>query len=203
MKIYGVRIYPQSVTKTLGRGARIFIHGRLAEDRSDLDYIFRPVASRWHGHFFVQDFGVSYEEDGRISDPITELRKSYGADFHDADLKTQLLVIRADGFPNWAPKFYSCEGALLPLFAEAPAFDLLQRIYWDRSFVLSSATWPTGMRAILHNWDDMFWQLFSVDQRDIDSLVSSHLSNPKLKMFFVEFDSEYPNPTNKELTPAA
>jgi len=49
----------------------------------------------------------------------------------------------------------------------------------------------------------MFWQLFSVDQRDIDSLVSSHLSNPKLKMFFVEFDSEYPNPTNKELTPAA
>jgi len=202
MKIHGVRIYPQSITKAPGVGAPIFVHERLSKERSDLDYVFRPIADRWRGHFFVQDFTVTYEVDGPIN-PIPGFRKKYGSDFYDADLKTQLLVLRADGFSNWAPKFYSYEGAFLPIFTEAPSFDLLNRLYWNRSFVLNSESWPTGMRSILHNWDDMFCQLFSVDKEDIDSLVSSHLSDPKLKIFFVEFDVEYPNPSNKELTPAA
>jgi len=201
MKIHGVRIYPKSVKTVPGRGAPMFVHGSLAEDRSDFDYIFRPLAGCWRNHFFVRDFAVSYANGG-ITDPIPGLRNSHGPDFYDADLKTQLLMICAEGFATWAPTFHSCEGAFLPLFREAPSFELLGRLFWDRDFVLSSDTWPSGMRSLLHNWDDMFWQLFSIENADIDLLIRSHSTDSKLKMFVVDLDREFPEPSNEDLAPA-
>jgi len=180
----------------------MFVHGRLAEDRSDFEYIFHPLESTLLGHFVVRDFAVNLQEGGRKINPIPQLRAEYGSSFYDADLEGQILIIRGDGFSTWAPQYYSGEGAFLPVFREAPSFDLLRRMLWDREFKLSSKTWPTGMRSLLHNWDDMFWQLFSVERADVDLLVRIHSADPKLKMFFVDLDREFPNPSNTGLAPA-
>ena len=197
MKIHGVRIYPQSVSVVPGKGAPIFVHGSVDDRCSDFFYIFRPIAALWHGHLIADDFSVTVG-----GNPIPNLRKAYGAAFFDADLKSQLLLLRGDEFLTWGKSRYCCEGAFLPIFREAPGFKLLERLYWDRNFQLSSNTWPPGMKALLHMWDDIYWQFFSAERSDIDLLVRAHAGDPKLKMYFVDFDREFPDPSNQELQPA-
>jgi hypothetical protein len=48
-------------------------------------------------------------------------------------------------------------------------------------------------------WDDVYWQLFTTERLDVDALLRVHTSDPKLKMYFVDFDQEYPDPSNQEL----
>ena len=125
----------------------------------------------------------------------------YGPHLHDADVKTQLLMVRAEGFSSWAPTFHSDEGATLAVFREPPPYSLVQRMFWDPDSRLCSESWPAGMRSLLHNWDDVFWQLFTVEPADIDLLTRSHSADPTLKMYFVDLDREFPDPSNEELVP--
>lgn len=202
MKIHGVRIYPQSTDVLKGTGATIFVHGRVREDCSDFYYIFGPLAALWRGRFFADSFVRGLNEDGSFDDPLPELRTRYGAAFLAADLESQLMLLRGDGFSHWGAVRYSCEGDFLPLFTEPPGFELLKRLYWDRDFVLGPDTWPDELRAVLHMWDDIYWQLFSRDRGDIDLLIRTHANDPKLKLFFVDFVREYPDPSNGPLEPA-
>ena len=67
---------------------------------------------------------------------------------------------------------------------------------------MTSHTWPIEMRALLHMWDGVFWQLFTTEESDVDTLRRAHGGDPRLKMFFVDLDREYPDPSNAELEPA-
>jgi hypothetical protein len=198
MKIHGLRIYPQSVNVIRGDGAPIFVHGHVSEDCSDFYYAFRPTAHLWRGHYFANDFGVCYDENGKLEDPEPELREKFGASLIAADLKSQLMLLRGDDFDTWGPTMYFCEGAFLPIFAELPTFDLLKRL-WNRDFRLTSDTWPSQMRAAFHMWDDIYWQLFTINRSDLDVLIQAHTGDPKLKMYFVDFDREFPDPSNQPL----
>ena len=199
MKIHGLRIYPQSVEVIRGDGPPIFVHGRVNEDCADFFYAFRSLASAWRGHFFANDFGVSYDERMKLEDPMPGLREQFGSSLVAADLASQVLLLRGDDFEHWGASMYFCEGAFLPIFREQPSFDLLKRLYWGRDFRLTSETWPGQMRAVLHMWDDIYWQLFTTERADIDALLRVHVGDPKLKMYFVDFDREYPDPSNQEL----
>ncbi len=201
MNIHGLRIYPQSVTAIQGNGAPIFVHGKVAENCSDFFYAFRPLASVWRGHFFATDFCVSFGENG-LEDPIPGLRKQFGSAFVGANLKSQLMLLKGDDFPRWGTTMHFCEGAFLPIFPKRPAFSFLNRI-WSREFCLTSKTWPKELRAVLHMWDDIYWQLFTTDPADIDILIRAHTGDPKLKMYFVDLDREFPGPSNEELQVAA
>jgi hypothetical protein len=203
MKIHGLRIYPQSVNLVRGAGTPIFIHGGVSEDYSDFFYAFRPLASVWRGHFFANVFSVGYDRNMKMEDPMPGLREQFGASLVAADLDCQLLLLRGDDFEQWGPSMYFCEGAFLPIFGEPPTFELLKRLYWDRDFCLTSESWPSEMRAVLHMWDDIYWQLFTTDRSDIDALLKVHTGDPKLKLYYVDFDKEYPDPSNQELQPAA
>ncbi len=202
MKIHGLRIYPQSVQVVRGVGAPIFVHGRVSEDCSDFFYAFRSLASVWRGHLIAKDFGVSYDEHMKLEDPKPGLREQFGSSLVEADLDSQLLLLRGDDFERWGASMYFCEGAFLPVFREQPSFDLLKRMYWGRDFRLTSESWPTQMRSVLHMWDDIYWQLFTTERSDLDALLRVHAGDPKLKMYFVDFDREYPDPSNQELQPA-
>jgi hypothetical protein len=199
MKIHGLRIYPQSVNVVKGDGAPIFVHGRVSENCSDFFYAFRPLTSVWRGHLFAKDFGVSYGENWRLEDPMPGLREQFGSSIHTVDLDSQLMLLQGDDFGGWGASMYFCEGALLPIFREPPTFDILKRLYWDSDFRLTSDTWPSQMRAVLHMWDDIYWQLLTTERSDLDILIRAHTEDSKLKMFFVDFDREYPDPSNQVL----
>lgn len=194
MPIHGVRIYPKSVQVVQGKNAPIFVHGRVSEECSDFFYIFRPVAYLWYGHFFVKEFGLTYGED-----PLPGLQEQYGSSLVNADIATQLLLLRGDDFPKWAADVYTVGGAFLPILRESVPFDRLKDLYWQPSSQLKADTWPPEMRAVLHMWDDIYWQFFSTERSDIDRLVQAHTGDPKLDMYYVDFDKEYPNPSNQPL----
>lgn len=202
MKIHGIRIYPQSVKVERGIGAPTFVHGRVSDDCSDFFYTFRPLASLWRGHFIANDFAVSFDEHCVREDPIPGLREQFGASLVAADIESQILLLRGDDFGGWGASMYFCQGAFLPVFRHSPGIDVLKRLYWDRNFRLTSESWPGEMRAVLHMWDDIYWQLFTTKRSDIDVLMRAHAGDPKLKMYFVDFDREYPDPSNQQLQPA-
>ena len=198
MEIHGVRIYPKSVRVVRGNGAPIFVHGRVDESVSDFFYIFRPIAYLWYGHLFLNAFGVTLGED-----PLPGLREEYGTALADFDVESQLLLLRGDDFRTWGARHYTVEGAFLPILRYPVPFERLKRLYWDPAFHLTTQTWPEEVRAVLHMWDDVYWQLFSTERSDVDLLVRAHADDPRLSMYYVDFDREYPDPSNQPLTPAA
>jgi hypothetical protein len=204
MKIHGVRIYPQSVKVVRGAGgAPIYLHDSVTEDCSDFFYIFRPLTPLWRGHFFANDFAVSYDQHIGLEDPIAGLFERYGPSLVAADLESQSVLLRGDGFASWGAEMYFCEGAFLPIFRAVPTFDFLKQLHGSRDFPLTSATWPRELRAVLHMWDDVYWQLFTTERTDVDLLIRAHAGDPKLKMYSVDFDREFPEPSNEELPLAA
>jgi hypothetical protein len=203
MKIHGIRIYPQSVNVVRGNSANIYVHGSVSEDCSDFYYAFRSLATLWRGHVFANDFGISYDENMKLEDPMPALREQFGSSLIAADLESQMLLLKGDDFAGWGASMYFCEGALLPIFRQPPTFDLLKRLFWDRDFRLTSDTWPDEMRALLHMWDDIYWQFFTTEESDLNMIIRAHSGDPKLKLYFVDLDLEYPNPSNQKLQVAA
>jgi hypothetical protein len=49
----------------------------------------------------------------------------------------------------------------------------------------------------------IYWQLFTTEHTDLNALIRAHTGDPKLKMYSVDFDREYPDPSNQELQIAA
>jgi hypothetical protein len=123
MKIHGIRIYPQSVNVVRGNSANIYVHGSVSEDCSDFYYAFRSLATLWRGHVFANDFGISYDENMKLEDPMPALREQFGSSLIAADLESQMLLLKGDDFAGWGASMYFCEGALLPIFRQPPTFD--------------------------------------------------------------------------------
>src|SRR3954471_20959145 len=105
------------------------VHG-LRIYRNDLLGIFAPLASAWHGHIFANDFSVTINGEGGIEDPLPGLRAQYGSALLAADVASQFALLRGDEFCRWGKTVSSCEGALLPIFRQAPPFELLTRLYY-------------------------------------------------------------------------
>jgi hypothetical protein len=196
MQIHGVRIYPKSVQVIEGSGAPILLHGRVNTDVSDMFYIFAPTAPLWKDHLFVNDFALTIGED-----PLPGLHRQYGSSLINADVKTQLLMLRGDDFLDWAADQYTVEGAFLPILREPLPSNRLKELYWQRRSRLQSDTWPPQMRAALHMWDDIYWQFFSTERSDIELLVQTHADDPRLALYYVDFDREFPDPSNQRLQP--
>jgi hypothetical protein len=170
--------------------------------RNDLVGIFRPLASAWHSHILANDFGVTINAKGEIEDPFPALRMRYGSALLAADVKSQFALLGGDDFCRWGKAVSFCEGALLPIFREAPSFKSLTRLYYGRGFRLTPETWPTTMRAMLHMWDGAYWQLFTTEKSDVDAVIRAHRDDPKFKMYIVDLAREYPEPSNQELVSA-
>ena len=179
------------------------LHGSVSEEVTDFFYIFGPLADLWRASFFVQDFGVSYDFDQNgqlaLTDPLPGLRAHYGDSLVEADVPSQLMIVRGSGFADWGSQAHFQEGVFLPIFREVPSFEELKPLFWQRDFKLTSDTWPQQMNFVLQMWDDIYWQFFSTDKADVDLFIEKHRADSKLKLFWVDFDSEYPDPSNGEL----
>jgi hypothetical protein len=197
MKIHGVRIYTNYQT-VLAVDAPMYIHDSLCRECPDFYFLFHPMAEKWRGLLIADSFPVNSNRQGGKEDPTPRLRERFGASLVAADLNTQFMLLHGDNFPQWAPTMAYCEGAFLPIFEEAPGFEVLYEIYQN----LTTETWPARMKALVHMWDDVYWQFFSPDSADMEFLIQAHAKkNPKLEMYFVDFDREYPDPSNEELKP--
>jgi hypothetical protein len=199
MKIHGVRIYPQSVRKNVDSSTPIYVHDSVSSSCSDFFYTFRPIASLWKDCFLAMDFPIGYNDRGELEDPIPSLRQRFGSSLVTVDARSGLALLRGGGFEEWGSSLHFYESAFLPIFDRIPAFELLNHLYWSRDYRLTSENWPNDLRAVLHMWDDVYWQLFTPAQPSVEKLIQTHFKDPKLKMYSVDFDQEFPDPSNQEL----
>ena len=199
MDIFGIRLYPQTLRISKGVGAPILVHHPVTKDFSDFYYIFRPFETAWDSCCFAVDFAARLNEDGTIDDPAPKLREQYGSSLIAADNESQVAIVGSNGFFLQSRHRRFCEGAFLPVFDEVPTFEFLKQLFWGRDFKLTPTTWPQNLRCLVHMWDDVYWQLFSRDPVDMDMLIKSHCADPRLKMYHVDLDREFPNPSNEAL----
>jgi hypothetical protein len=190
MQVHGLRICLPSAEVADGQATAMVVHERLQHGGSDFHYLFQELAPTLRGRTVVTEFGVESDSGGLI-DPMVGLRSQYGADLVVAHLETQTVALRGDGFERWSGSMEFVEGAFLLIFDEQPSVELLRKV-WHSDFQLTSATWPPQMRALLHMWDDLYWQFFTVVRADIDALVRAHAGDPKLRMYLVDIDLDYP-----------
>ena len=71
MKIYGLRIYPQTTTIDNEGGIPIYIHEAIDEEIGDFEYIFSPIKEIFFGRLVSDDFCRTIGED-----PVPELKKT-------------------------------------------------------------------------------------------------------------------------------
>lgn len=197
MKIHGVRIYT-NCQMVLATDCPMYIHDSLCRECSDFYFLFHPMAERWRDTVIADIFPVHYDGRGLVGDPIAGLREKFGSSLIDANVKSQFMLLRGGDFARWGPNMHYVEGAFLPVFQESPGYDVLNGIYHK----LTSDTWPAKMKGLVHMWDDVYWQYFSRDESDIEFLIQAHAQkHPKLEMYYVDFDREYPDPSNEDLKP--
>ena len=128
MRIHGLRFYPQSTKVLRAHGARIFVHRHVSEDCTDFFYIFRPLASIWHGHLFAQTFAVGYDVELNRKDPMPALRGQYESSLLAAHVDSQLMLLRGEDFTRWGASMHFDEGAFLPIFRRRPTFETLEAL---------------------------------------------------------------------------
>lgn len=190
-QIEGVRIYGSPTDATDQRNRQ--------RPRSEFQRLFERCESLWQGHSIVMDFGVTIGEGGQVENPVPGLKAEFGNSLVAADLESRLLMLDGNCFELWAPHLAHHPGTILTVFRRQPSLKQLRRLYWDRSFRLTSETWPTQMRAVLHEWDDTFWQLFSCVSSDIEGIVRTHGNDDGLSIHPVQIEREFPNPSNAKL----
>jgi hypothetical protein len=198
--IHGIRIYPNTLKLEPGEGGSpILIHGQISKRYNDLSYLFLPVSEIWKNVYMARDFGTQYDESGRMADPIPELKTRYGSALVQAYVKPQIAILNGNAFSAWSLEENIYEGAFIPIFSEMPDEKMVSKLFWDNEFKLTSRTWPTELLSFIHMWDDVFWQYFSRDKSEIDLLIEEHLKRKKMRMFHVDLNREYPDPSADEL----
>ena len=127
------------------------------------------------------------------------LRGQFGSSLFAADVDSRLMLLRGEDFTRWGACMHFVEG-LSPHLPGCPTFKLLKRLYWDHEFRLTSENWPGELTSVLHMWDDIYWQI--LPRRKPTSTSCFAFRGPMLKIYWVEFDRKYPDPSNEELLPA-
>ncbi|MDJ0847384.1 MAG: hypothetical protein QNK04_03280 [Myxococcota bacterium] len=201
-EIRGVRIQPDSTQVGQVAGAPIFFHGRVSEDCSDFWYIFRCMVPVFDGLLVADEFSGGLDESGNRVEQRPLLEARYGRHLAACDEQHQLMLLRGSGFMSWGRSRDFCQGAFLPVFDEAPSSDTLHQLFRGSDAEIRSGAWPDPMRALIHMWDDIYWEYYSREPSDIDRLLLAHQDDRNLTLHGVDIREDYPNPRDVEL-PAA
>jgi hypothetical protein len=188
----------KSVTVSAPYGNPIHVHRRLDQTRSDFTYIFSPIFPSLCGCYTVEGFGVTLGESG-IDYHEEQLRERFGASLARIARKEQYVLLRTDKIRDWSDSIEGFEGGFYPIFSRRPIASEIKAVYGASTVKLKARNISRDIRAVIDNWDGIYWQYFSRTAGDLEALISHHLRDPMLDIFYVEFDEEFPDPSNKPL----
>jgi hypothetical protein len=194
--VAGLRFYRKSVCVESNRGTPVFRHGSIESGRSDFDLIFRCLYPRWIRKVFVDPYCSGDDE------YISELKGKFGDKLLWATPATSVRAFRAtalDSLGFGIPEFDSCE---LLVYNIQPNASLTFEELAIPQYADGRNEWRDGLHCVLHNFDGVYWELFSTDQGDYRKLLETHSQNGALTMYWVDFQADYPTPRNFELRPA-
>jgi len=193
---FGLRFYRSSVKKTVVEGVLIYRHGRIRNDRADFDLIFRCLYPLWADRFLLKDYRVFDEAEG------VRLRLEHGQSLVWANGKSSLLVFSASVLESLGPRMEEGEGNLLLIYDSPPPETMTFADSWNFSPRRKPNRkhprnrWREGLHCVIHNWDGIYWELFTVDEQECVRLLDEHRDNRALTPYWVDFDKDFPDPRN-------
>jgi hypothetical protein len=188
----GLRFYRSSVRQTRGNGVPILVHGQIEPGRSDFDVIFRCLYPRWKPLCILSEHWRFEPEQRR--DMLRHVRG--GMIWANGD--TSLILHHARVLERRGRSMQEFEGNTLLLYAEPPP----ETLSWEEYLCIAGhgeRSYPAAIRTVLHNFDGIYWEIYSTDPSDLDLLISEHRGNDALQMFRVEFGADFPTPGNRSL----
>ena len=199
MTIHGVRFYPQTVSTTSMSAGKILFHRRISKKYSDLYYIFRPLTAAW-ADLILEIHCARLGESGDDARAPKRLHERFGAELEELDFERRTAFVRGSSFPAWAPNAHSIQAEFIRIFDRVPSPQSRKRLD-SPHFKLKPSKWPKELRAVIHMWDDIYWQLFTPDPSYIHTLISRHSNDPLLKAYHVDLNDDFPEPGDKKLRP--
>lgn len=188
--LLGLRFYSKALEVVRETGGPIFVHHGLEESRSDFDFIFSPLYDQLENCDFV-DHGDLWRcmDDDSVIDELNSnhLGSCDGYTLRSGgQLKTHGRYVNDD----WN-SFVAFKRPHPPL-VDISAVD--RRLgHGDRSAFFGS----DSAIAIFHDWDGVYWEIFSKDPVWVRTLINAHREDKRLDMRVVDFDLDYPNPGRK------
>jgi hypothetical protein len=190
MPTRGIRFYRSSVRTVPGADAPIFLHGRIEEHRSDFDFIFRCLYRGWESKFLLADNSFIYSED---ADP-------FGGALMWSNVSAGHVVLRASVLDRVGPNVNESEGSELLIFNKPPPASMTWQQYRDLTGPVTGPNiWPDDLHCLAHNWDGIYWEIFSEAPEEYQRLLTAHSQVAALKAYWVDFQHDYPNPRECQL----
>jgi len=169
---------------------------------SDFLYIFRAIAPQLSNLLVARAFSSEVSGSGQVIPQRPHLEEEYGESLVDLDEERQLMLLDGSRFLSWASKFRCQEGEFLPVFEEAPKFELLETLFWRSDEDIQAGRWPQEMRSLIYMWDDIYWEYFSTRRADVETLIATHYGDDRLSLHISDISVDYPEPRNLELSRA-
>jgi hypothetical protein len=215
--MHGIRFY-RSTVEVHGDDEPIFVHGTLDDSRSDFDFLFSCLYDSWNDDQYVDHVCPCHswsDQECIVSNLSSILGARCRTDRVDAIYWRNAFAWVGDAAIMPARvlrrfgKYVSDDWNHLVLFhgESLPARRMVN--------VNSSLSRPSlrqgrtrafeeceAAHTVLHNWDGVYWEIFTKRRDHIDTLLTTHKGDNRLHIFKVDFYHDYPNPRDAPLEPA-
>ena len=178
-KVHGIRSYFGNSEKPA------------SETCNDIQRLFDGMAGHFKQYGFTDEFGINYNDD-----PRKVAVGLYGAHLLEVCDKSQVALISGERFRKWMAESNVYEGF----------FHMVVRLEEEREgwtddiyHSLNTRTWPSWLVAVIHMWDDSYWEFYSREKALVDGFFELHRLNQSLDLFRVELDLDFPDPRNTTL----
>ena len=172
---------------------------------SAFDYLFAPLYSEFQRDYFLDDDCLCFRPS--LSDEEFESLSSYYGRYviHDFGDEMAPSVISCESLPVLGPLVEECEGTTVCIFKRDVPFAQARAALKDlaKYYLVPDLprTYPDLVDALLHNWDGVYWQIFTRNETYLNKLVTTHARCSGLRGYSVRFEEEFPMPSEKELCP--
>jgi hypothetical protein len=194
----GIRFYPSSISVDPNGGTPIFMHGTIQEKRSDFDFIFEPLYPLWKDFVFLDNSGLFHIYDSDLTreeeDRLCEKRDSYVIRREKDHFGNTLELMACSVFGEFGKYVYEFEGAGFCVLEPGISIECALRIEKEVWGLRTLQELPQGVICLLHNWDGVFWQIFSTDLKYLNILQAVHGGSKVVPAYWVELSEDFPNP---------
>ncbi len=168
----GLRIYRSSVELKIENGTAFYHHGTIEKNRSDFDYIFRPIYGLLKDYYILND-----------QLPIVKKYKKY-----IVQENTYYVVARAEILNECGRNIPEFEGNLLTFVNEIPPV-----MSWKEFSELTTVSHPKYVCS-LFNWDGVYWDIYTEHAHILEKFLLQHSNDIHLEIYHVDSKIDFPHP---------
>ena len=183
----GLRFYRSSVSERKTESGFVFFsHSQIENNRSDFDYIFKPIYGDLAKYYLLINDQVRFPDNEDEPKLYQEVCK--------------FIIEESDTYYVLNPKILTLIGYLMPEFEGNRlvfAINKPLQMNWTEYCNYEDKNLD-NIEVILSNWDGVFWDIYSKNENLLDILIARHRDEMSLEIYEVDYNEDYPEPKRKK-----